>query len=111
MSRVSRVVHQFLLFLVLACGVAVVAFVPSREQIGLTVERLAAWWSPPKPGSIQRARLGPAKRGYFERIAAARLARESAPATHNVSRRADPDRPAHPSAHAWRTTIGASIFD
>jgi hypothetical protein len=92
MSRVSRVVHQFLLFLVLACGIAVMAFCPSREEIGLTAERLAAWWSPPKPRPIQRAQLGRAKRGFFDRLAAACPTRESAPAMPDVSRRAYPAR-------------------
>ena len=105
MSRVSRVVHQFLLSLLLACGIAVIAFLPSRERIGLTVERLAAWWSPPKPRAIQIAQLGPAKRGFFERLAAVRLARESALATRDNGRGDGPTPrgAAHDPAPPWHS--------
>jgi hypothetical protein len=71
MSGASRIVRQSLLFFVLAFGLAVIGLFPSPERLGLAVERLAAWGSPPQPKPIQTAQLGRAKRAFFGRLDAA----------------------------------------
>jgi hypothetical protein len=67
MSCVVRLARRYLLLFAVASAVTVIALLPSREQIGVAVERLAAWWSPPAKRPIRRVQLGKAKRALFQR--------------------------------------------
>jgi hypothetical protein len=79
MSCAARLARRYLLLLAVTFAITVIALFPSREQIGLAVERLASSWSPPAKRAIKRVQLGKAKRAFFDRMhVASRQAHEAA---------------------------------
>lgn len=68
MSMVARIVSRFVILGLLAGTVAMVVYLPSREQIGSAVDQVTGWF---RPGMLQLSEkhgLGPAKRRWIEQL-------------------------------------------
>lgn len=68
MSIVARMVSRFAILGLLAGTVAMVVFMPSREQIGSELDHVAGWFRPGVAQPAERHGLGPAKRRWIEQL-------------------------------------------
>ena len=75
MSIVRRIGSRFVILGLLAGTVAMVAYLPTGEQIGSAVERVARWIRPGETKVVQRHGLGPAKRRLMEQFIEAKTGR------------------------------------
>ncbi len=75
MSLVARIVSRFMILGLLAGTVAMVVYLPTKEQIGSAVEQVGGWFRPGGPQPAERHGLGPAKRRWIEQLKEAQSGR------------------------------------
>lgn len=68
MSIVVRMVSRFAILGLLAGTVAMVMFMPSKEQIGSAVNQVSGWFKPGVSQPVERHGLGPAKQRWMEQL-------------------------------------------
>lgn len=75
MSIVARFVSRFVILGLMAGTVAMVVFMPTREQIGSAVDQVTGWFRPGATQSAEKHGLGPGKRRLIEQLKQAQSAR------------------------------------
>jgi hypothetical protein len=74
MRYLSRVAPSATIFGLLAGAGIVLTFLPSKEELGSVVDRVASWMSPAHSRSIQGHEMGPVKQRLFRHIRSGRTA-------------------------------------